>query len=238
MPSYDLNVTPEQTKALEILRTNCKSCHVDQALGGITNLLSVDHMVRANLIVVGKPDESRILIAINANRMPPSGPLSAEDKNALRTWILQLGNQTGPVVPVDLVFDIKIPLEPIAFRARLGKLSNLVQSTTAPSLDKVKADRTFLGDYDFSRAILPKVSWEATDMKAWLEAVDPVCSSLRARFPWPSGAANFLMSAVGRAPAALDNAIVQEISAMAAPDVEKFDVYCMSVLTSMEYTAK
>lgn len=231
-------MTLEQSKALEILRNNCKSCHVDQALGGVTNILSVDHLVREGLIQVGKPDESKLFIAVNSNKMPPSGPLTATEKNDLRVWILQLGNQSGGSVPVDLGFDIKMPVEPLSLRTRLGKLSYLVQSTTDPSLDKVKADRMFLGDYDFSKAILPKVSWEATDMKAWLEAVEPVCVAQRSRFPWPSGAASFVLDSLGRSPSSLENTLIQEISAMGVSTAEKFDIFCMSILTSKEYTAK
>lgn len=239
--SYDLLNTPEQTKALEILRSNCKTCHVDSALGGVTNILSVDHLVNAKLIVVGKPDDSKLFVAVNNNRMPQGGSLSAADKDALRVWILQLGNQAANTTPIDLKFDVKVPVEPISFRARLGKLSVLAQSPDDASLAKLKSDRLFLGDYDFANAILPKVSWEATDMKAWIEAVDPVCSSgaMRARYPWPSGASAFLQATIGRGPDALDNAIIQEISASAAiPAGEKFDVFCMSVISSKEYTAK
>lgn len=240
--SYDLLDIPEQTKALEILRNNCKSCHVDASLGGVTNILSVDHLVRTGLILVGKPDESRLFIAVNTNRMPQGSVLGASDKDDLRNWILKLGNQgTTPPVPIDLKFDLKIATEPTAFRARLGKLAVLVRSPDDASLAKVKADRLFLGDYDFANAILPKVSWEATDMKAWIEAVDPVCTSsaIRTRYPWPSGTTAFLQATLGRGPNALDTAIINEISNTATiPAGEKFDVFCMSVTSSREYTAK
>ena len=101
----------EQQKSLLILSQNCKACHQDQSLGGVSNILDIDKLVASGLIIPGKPDTSKLMIAINNNSMPPSGALSATDKNILQNWILLLGNQSAlNPAPVDLTFNINIPL--------------------------------------------------------------------------------------------------------------------------------
>lgn len=237
--SYNDNPIPEQLKAIEILRTYCNACHVEQNLGNVTNVLDVDHLIRSNLIVVGQPDSSPLFQSVNNNRMPPSGPLTEQDKSDLRVWILALGNVQDPnVPPTDLSFQFKAAVQPLPYRIRLGKIHHVLGSTTSPALTTLNEQRRFLGDYDYSQSVLPKVSWEATDMKAWMEATGPVCAELRARYPWPSGVAAFTSRALGRSPSSLDQQIINEISARSFTDGEKFEIYCLMTLTSKEFTAK
>lgn len=239
--SFNENPSPEQLRALGILSANCKSCHVDQSLGGISQILDVDHLVARNLIVPGNPDTSQIFSSINANRMPPTGPLTEVEKGYIREWILKLGNaqdsssNSGP--PADLTFDFKVSTDPLLFRTRFAKLESIV-GRGSTSLNTLNQQRIFLGDYDFSRAIMPKSSWEATDIKAWMEAVDPICVQLRSQYAWPTQVSQFLQATAGRSPTALDQSIVQEINALSLPAQEKFDIFCVTVLTSKEFTAK
>lgn len=236
--SYNEDPSPEQLKALGILSTNCKSCHMDQSLGGISQVLNVDHLVATSLIVPGNPEGSPLFTAINENRMPPSGALTDIEKGDLRAWILRLANvQNVPGPAGDLTFTFQMSTDVSLFKTRLAKIEAIVGRGSA-SLNTLNTQRIFLGDYDYSRAILPKFSWEANDMKAWMEAVDPICVELRSRYAWPSQSNQLLMATIGRSPTSLDQAIVQDINALSLPAQEKFDIYCVTLLTSKEFTSK
>lgn len=237
--SYNLNPSPEQLKALGILSTNCKSCHMDQSLGGVSQILDVDHLVSSQLVVPGNPDASPIFTAINENRMPRSGPLTDIEKSDIRAWILKLANINDPNGggTSDLTFGFKMSTDVLLYRTRFSKLQSLVGAGSA-SLSRLVEQKMFLGDYDYSQAILPKFSWEATDIKAWMEAVDPNCVQLRTRYAWPTQMNNFLMETTGRSPTSLDQTTIQEINALNIPGQEKFDIFCVTVLTSKEFTAK
>lgn len=230
-----------QERALEVLSNNCRSCHINQSLGDVSNILDVSHLLSSQLIRAGEPDNSPLYLAVNNDSMPPGAPVSNESKRILRSWILNL--QAGPVTPIepdDLTFTYRVNLEPMLFKTRLAKLVSFVGSSTHSSLDKVKADRIFLGDYDFANAILPKVSWEATDMKAWIEAIEPICAAndVKTRFSWPNNTNNFVQTALGRAPSALENTFIQELNNRSIPNAEKFEVLCITTLGSLEYTSK
>lgn len=230
-----------QASALTILANNCRACHGDQNLGNVSDILNVNHLLESNLIVAGDPDSSRLYSSIANNSMPPSGPLTEADKQTLRNWILQLGGvSVTPPGELDLRFTYQKNQDPLPFRARLGKLVSFVGSESHASLNKVKTDRLLLGDYDFSRSVIPKSSWEATDMKAWLEAVEPVCnaSDIQSRFAWPNGLENFIRATLGRDLRPSDSSVIAEINSQSIPNNEKFDVFCLTILTSMEFVTK
>lgn len=233
----DLSILQKQ--ALEIMSNNCRVCHVNQALGGVSNILDFPHLIDANLIIPGNPDGSPLYMVLADNSMPPSAPLSAADKLTIRNWIQSLQDPLTPP-PLDLRFTFKLSPEPTLFRARLAKLASLMGSAAHTSLSKLKADRLLLGDYDFSAAIIPKESWEATDMKAWVQAIEPVCAStdLRSRFPWSSGASAFVTATLGRQPSSIETGIIQDINQESISDSEKFDVLCITILSSLEYVTK
>jgi mono/diheme cytochrome c family protein len=92
-----------QTQALKILETSCTKCHSAKGgPGNVSNLLDVDHLLAADLIVAGKPEASALLKSIEDNRMPPSGSLDGAKKEILNQWVLRLGktdtvsNETPP----------------------------------------------------------------------------------------------------------------------------------------------
>ena len=146
----------EQQKSLAILSVNCKACHEDQSLGGVTKILDVEHLKSSGLIKPGNPEGSPLMIAIVQNRMPPAGAMASADKTTLQNWIRLLGRQAVLVpIPVDMVFDMGISIDPLPFRTRFQKLGFLIGSTSSPTLSKLNENRIFLGDYDFSKAIVP-----------------------------------------------------------------------------------
>ncbi|GIL17952.1 MAG: hypothetical protein BroJett040_17030 [Oligoflexia bacterium] len=55
-------------------------------------------MVSSGQVIPGNPDGSPLLQSIEANRMPPAGPLSAVEKSILRAWIQ--GGAAAPTAPI------------------------------------------------------------------------------------------------------------------------------------------
>ncbi len=230
----------EQQKALVILSQNCKACHQEQSLGGISKILDVEHLKSSGLIKVGSPAESAILIAIEEKRMPPGQVVSGADQITLRNWILMLGNQAAVNTNIDMTFNLTVSIDPLPFKTRFQKVGYVMGSTASPTLNKLNETRTFLGDYDFAKAIMPKFSWEPNDMKAWLEGLEPVCGSIafRTRYPYPDGINSFYQNTLGRMPNAVDLTVLTEITNLNVAATEKSDLLCFTVMTSMEFISK
>lgn len=232
----------EQQKAMEVLTNNCNSCHGTANLGGVTNITDPKHLVSSGLVVPGEPSKSKILQSVVNNRMPPNNPLSTSDQTILSEWIALLGNKSpgGSVIPADLSFTMPVTSEPHLFRHRLSKLITLLGSANDASLATLKDNRFLLGDYDFAKAITPKYSMEVTDMRNWLTSLQPICKStqLSSRFAWPAGASAFVQTALARDLNAADNQAIQQIQAQTATTAEKFEIFCLVTLSSLEFLSK
>jgi hypothetical protein len=230
-----------QQQSLTLLSNNCKACHADQSLGGVTRILDVNHLLDSQLIVPGQPESSPLFRAIESNRMPPNQPMSDADKRSVKNWILGLGGLGPDAQPLDLRFSMTLSTDPLPFQTRFAKISRLPNTPASIALDPLRGNRILLGDYDFAAGIVPKFSWEASDIKNWQEAVLPVCASneTKTKYPWPAGMPNFLMATVGRAPSAVESQILSEIDALAGISAgEKFEIFCLTTVSSMEYVAK
>lgn len=230
-----------QTKSLTLLSNNCKACHGDQGLGGVTQIMNVNHLLDSRLVIPGQPENSPILTAIETNRMPPNQPLADADKRTIKNWILQLGGLGPDAHPVDLKFSMSISTDPLPFQTRLAKISRLPNSVTSTALDPMRGNSVMLGDYDYARGVVPKFSWEASDIKNWLESSFPICASAetKTKFPWPAGMPNFLLATVGRAATPTETQILAQIDALAGVSAaEKFEIFCLTTVASMEYVAK
>ncbi len=71
--------TMDSGRAAAVFTTNCSTCHEWAA--------SYRTIVDPARIVPGKPDESPVWLAISEEMMPPTGPLSEDDKALVRAWI-------------------------------------------------------------------------------------------------------------------------------------------------------
>jgi uncharacterized membrane protein len=87
--------------ALNILKTNCTSCHGDSSgPAGVYGLGDVTHMVATGLIVAGNPARSKIYEAISGGTMPQSGRLSAADQSTIQQWISLAAAPTPAPTPI------------------------------------------------------------------------------------------------------------------------------------------
>lgn len=77
-------------QAMRVLQVNCAGCHQNDAAGGITNIMNVDHLVSKGLVVMKDPGQGRLMGSIGAGTMPAAGSrltLSGADRVALSSWI-------------------------------------------------------------------------------------------------------------------------------------------------------
>ena len=82
-----------QRDVAPILAANCLRCHGSDSSEGDLSLSNANGMREAGIVVPGKPDESRLLIVVQADGdqppvMPKEGtPLTAAEIDVLRRWI-------------------------------------------------------------------------------------------------------------------------------------------------------
>jgi len=91
-------ITPEQEKFFEskirpLLSKNCYACHTGAASGGL-RLDSREALLKGGkdgvVVVPGHPESSLLVSALHYNsalRMPPPGPLAAEEVAAIEQWV-------------------------------------------------------------------------------------------------------------------------------------------------------
>jgi uncharacterized membrane protein len=89
-----------QDQAVQILSSSCTACHgLASGPANTFGLTNVAHLLSSGLIVAGAPDQSPLLQSIEADRMPPGGPLTMADKEVIRRWIAG-GAQAPTTTPV------------------------------------------------------------------------------------------------------------------------------------------
>ena len=77
-------------QAMRLLQVNCAGCHQSDALGGISKIMDVDHIVSTGLVVMGDATKGRLIGSIQDGSMPARGShltLSTGDRQVLSSWI-------------------------------------------------------------------------------------------------------------------------------------------------------
>ncbi len=89
-----------QAQALQILKTNCSSCHGSTT--GPANVYGLDdpnHLVSSGLIEPGDPNRSPLFMPIADGSMPPSKPVSAADQLVIQNWIANVATTQPTPTP-------------------------------------------------------------------------------------------------------------------------------------------
>lgn len=117
-------------KAEQILTNHCFKCHGKEgtAKGGLNFILDRDKLVSRQKLVPGKPEDSKVLLRVLANEMPPESVkarLTPDEIVILRQWIVAGAPAAAPAVAkrefiseVDLVYQIDADLRTIEPRHR------------------------------------------------------------------------------------------------------------------------
>jgi mono/diheme cytochrome c family protein len=78
--------------ARDVFRSRCARCHgpnLQRPSGRFGYVLDLRRLAgNPELVIPGKPDESELLQIVSRNEMPPNSPLPAEEKDAIRAWIV------------------------------------------------------------------------------------------------------------------------------------------------------
>ena len=92
--AQDQSVRFFEEKIRPILTTRCQACHNDELETSDLSLASreaaLEGGTRGVAVVPGYPEDSLLIVAVEGSgvlQMPPTGPLSDEEVDALRTWI-------------------------------------------------------------------------------------------------------------------------------------------------------
>ena len=92
--AQDQSVRFFEEKVRPILATRCQACHNDELETSDLSLASreaaLEGGTRGVAVVPGYPEDSLLIVAVEGSgvlQMPPTGPLSDEEVDALRTWI-------------------------------------------------------------------------------------------------------------------------------------------------------
>lgn len=232
-----------ETKAMDIVSSNCLACHgASNPLGGVQLSSSPSHLIQNGYVKAADVAGSMILQSMLNDRMPPTNKLTQVQKQAMQDWILCLGKgpicDLGQVDNLDLTFDFKISIDPLPFRLRESKLA-LIAGANTGSLLKLTTNKYFFGDYHFANGVVPKYSWEQNDIQNWVESVEPICTAIQPSYAWPAANQSFIMLALGREMNSSDTDVINQIQAMStATAAEKFQIFCIATLSSLEFISK
>ncbi|MGE0526222.1 MAG: c-type cytochrome [Bdellovibrionales bacterium] len=83
-------------RAKSLLEQRCASCHGagSPGHGGMASL-NVDDLVAGQRLMAGEPDSSPVYVRAADQSMPPDQPLSEEETNLLREWIVSLAQDAN-----------------------------------------------------------------------------------------------------------------------------------------------
>ena len=77
-----------QQQSMAILQTSCASCHGGGvSLGGLGQVTDVSHLITYKYILPGNGSGSLLVQMMDNGTMPPSGALSASNRDTVRAWI-------------------------------------------------------------------------------------------------------------------------------------------------------
>lgn len=128
----------------------------------------------------------------------------------------------------------------LPFWVRMQRVSAVVGLPLEdPVFDDLKANRLGLGDYDYASGVKPDRMWSPARMALWAKSLRPVCASeaMHARYP---SLATSPAEVVALASAAWGRPVSQEELSFEAPslaslgEAERYEVLCLSVLSSAE----
>lgn len=131
----------------------------------------------------------------------------------------------------------------LPFHIRLAKLTRVVKLPAEdPIFSELFARRYELGDHNFGQSIGPDLSWNASKMAVWVDALRPVCASEAMAIAYPTLPEELnamLLAAYGREATPEDLADYDAVLADATlSDADRYEAVCLTVLTSSEFVAQ
>ncbi|HEX4924342.1 MAG TPA: lipoprotein [Bdellovibrionales bacterium] len=125
----------------------------------------------------------------------------------------------------------------LPYPMRMSKLRHVVRSDNPDFFRAIEERKNELGAFDHSRGIGQELSWLETRMELWTKAVQPICGSshMFELYSWRGGLTQLVLNAYGRELSSADEDIINRIDGMNITPQAKFEIYCLSVLSSLEF---
>lgn len=130
----------------------------------------------------------------------------------------------------------------LPFHVRVQKLAQVSGlDPQDPMFDEVWAGRYDLGDHNYGQGIGPDLSWNASKMAKWVEALQPLCASeqMATLYDLPADTGALLAAAYGRTPDAEEVAMFTDaVDAQMLDEAARYQAICLAILTSSEFVAQ
>jgi mono/diheme cytochrome c family protein len=156
-------VDPEITaQADQVIETYCRSCHAPgKTYGSVFPTGDIADMPFDKRIVVpGNPDASPIFETIASNRMPLGQKMNAQEVDALRKWIVALGETAAPApaAVVETTTVVQVPMPIFTSGTRSERMLAVVKDISAIN----ERDREFYRYFSFANTPFSEVDCSQT----------------------------------------------------------------------------
>ena len=135
-----------KSQAMAILQTKCSSCHQTASMGGITQILDLNHLVSSGLLVPGDPTLGRLVLSMQSGTMPPAPQsVTPTELTTITNWILTVKvigptppvTGGGPVIPAGMTVASDAALKTQAMRVLQVNCAGCHQADTAGGITKI-----------------------------------------------------------------------------------------------------
>lgn len=135
-----------KTQAMAILQTKCSSCHQTAAMGNVTQILDVNHLVSSGLLVPGDPTQGRLVLSIQGGTMPPAPQsVTSTELTTIKNWILTVkvvgpappATGAGPVIPAGMTVAADATLKTQAMRVLQVNCAGCHQADAAGGITNI-----------------------------------------------------------------------------------------------------
>ena len=128
----------------------------------------------------------------------------------------------------------------LPFWVRMERVAAVVERPLDdPMFEELKANRLGLGDYDYASGVKPDRMWSPARMTLWAKSLRPVCASEAMHALYPDLATEpdqvvALASAAWGRPVTMEELSFEAPSLASLPQANRYEVLCLSVLSSAE----
>ncbi len=176
-----------------------------------------------------------------------SFPDAVVDENGRVTVPGRPGSTADPepeVRPIEAGFQLeRTEVRVLPFHTRMQNLARVTGLPVEdPLFDELRARRYDLGDHNFGEGVGADLSWNASKMAIWVEALRPVCASeaMATRYAdLPADLDSLVTNAYGRPVTEADRADFQAVlGSVELSDADRYEAVCLTILTSSEFVAQ
>lgn len=164
VPTKSVSVDPAiVAEADQVIETYCRACHAPgKTYGSVFPTGDIADMPFDKRIVVpGNPDASPLYESIASNRMPTGKKLNVQEVEALRKWIVALGETVAPARATSAIKPVAVVQAPMP-RFAGGPRAERMLAVAKDILTINERDRAFYRYFSFANTALSEVDCSQT----------------------------------------------------------------------------